>query len=87
MLGLCAAAFHKMGLPQQLVHGDLHYDNVMVRGRWGRGMHKGRCTQTMCYTRTHARAQVINDRVSGLLDFEFATHDWRAMELAVALSK
>ena len=27
------------------------------------------------------------DRVSGVLDFEFAAYDWRAMELAVCLSK
>jgi hypothetical protein len=43
----------------QLIHGDLHYDNVMV----------------------------VDDAVSGLLDFEFCAYDWRAMELAVALSK
>jgi len=45
--------------PIQLVHGDLHYDNVLVNG----------------------------DKVSGLLDFEFAAEDWRAMEIAVCLSK
>ena len=45
--------------PMQLVHGDLHYDNVLVEG----------------------------DKVSGLLDFEFAAEDWRAMEVAVCLSK
>jgi homoserine kinase type II len=30
---------------------------------------------------------VVGDTVSGLLDFEFCSYDWRAMELAVALSK
>ena len=30
---------------------------------------------------------VVGDRVSGLLDFEFCSYDWRAMELAVSLSK
>lgn len=45
--------------PMQLIHGDLHYDNVLVDG----------------------------DKVSGLLDFEFAAEDWRAMEPAVCLSK
>jgi Ser/Thr protein kinase RdoA (MazF antagonist) len=30
---------------------------------------------------------VVGDQVSGLLDFEFCAYDWRAMELAVALSK
>ena len=30
---------------------------------------------------------VVGERVSGLLDFEFCAFDWRAMELAVALSK
>lgn len=25
-------AFQALGLPMQLIHGDLHYDNVMVRG-------------------------------------------------------
>lgn len=46
-------------LPTQLIHGDVHYDQVLVKG----------------------------DTVSGILDFEFSTFDWRAMELAVALSK
>lgn len=46
-------------LPMQLIHGDLHYDNVLV----------------------------LEDTVSGLLDFEFVAYDWRVMELAVALSK
>eukprot|EP01036_Dinobryon_divergens_P031397 gene31397-40787_t len=45
--------------PKQLIHGDLHYDNVLVE----------------------------DDKVSGLLDFEFCAFDWRAMELAVCLSK
>eukprot|EP01031_Cornospumella_fuschlensis_P032415 gene32415-39197_t len=46
-------------LPQQLIHGDLHYDNVLV----------------------------TEEGVSGLLDFEFCAFDWRAMELAICLSK
>jgi Ser/Thr protein kinase RdoA (MazF antagonist) len=49
-----------LNLPQQLIHGDLHYDNVLVH-------HDG--------------------QVSGLLDFEFCAMDWRAMELAICLSK
>ncbi|GFR42782.1 hypothetical protein Agub_g3745 [Astrephomene gubernaculifera] len=54
-----AAYLQQDTLPMQLIHGDLHYDNVMVEG----------------------------EVVSGLLDFEFCALDWRAMELAVALSK
>jgi homoserine kinase type II len=46
-------------LPLQLIHGDLHYDNVLVDG----------------------------GRVTALLDFEFCAVDWRAMELAICLSK
>lgn len=46
-------------LPQQLIHGDLHYDNVLCQ----------------------------DGSVTGLLDFEFCAFDWRAMELAVCLSK
>ncbi|EKX38274.1 hypothetical protein GUITHDRAFT_97019 [Guillardia theta CCMP2712] len=46
-------------LPFQLIHGDLHFDNVLYDGK----------------------------KVTGLLDFEFAAEDWRAMELAVCLSK
>lgn len=53
------AQFHALDLPKQLIHGDLHYDNVL-------------CTA---------------DKVSGLLDFEFCAYDWRAMELAICLSK
>lgn len=55
-----AAAYNTQSkLPKQLIHGDLHYDNVLVDG----------------------------GKVSGLLDFEFCALDWRAMELAVCLSK
>ena len=48
-----------LSLPKQLIHGDLHYDNVLCD----------------------------NGKVSGLLDFEFSAIDWRAMELAICLSK
>lgn len=59
-------AYEGAGLPMQPIHGDLHYDNVMVvPGPSGSG----------------------DERVSGLLDFEFCAYDLRAMELAVALSK
>ena len=44
---------HGLSLPIQLIHADLHYDNVLVDG----------------------------DKVSGLLDFEFSVHDWRACEV------
>lgn len=53
------AEYMAKDLPKCLIHGDLHYDNVLV--------HEG--------------------KVSGLLDFEFCAYDWRAMELAVCLSK
>lgn len=46
-------------LPCQLIHGDLHYDNVLVQ----------------------------DEEVTALLDFEFASYDWRALELAICLSK
>lgn len=46
-------------LPVQLIHADLHYDNVLVD----------------------------EGKVTALLDFEFAAFDWRAMELAICLSK
>ena len=49
------------GLPKQVIHGDLHYDNVLCDERTG--------------------------EVTGLLDFEFCGLDWRAMEVAVCLSK
>ena len=44
---------HDLSLPIQLIHADLHYDNVLVDG----------------------------EKVSGLLDFEFSVHDWRACEV------
>lgn len=47
---------------QQLIHGDLHYDNVLV---------------------SHLECP----EVSGVLDFEFVSMDWRVMELAICLSK
>jgi homoserine kinase type II len=50
-----------LNLPQQIIHGDLHYDNVLCDATTG--------------------------EVTGLLDFEFCTRDWRAMEVAVCLSK
>jgi homoserine kinase type II len=49
-----------LNLPEQYIHGDLHYDNILV--------------------------DETND-VTGLLDFEFVAYDWRAMELAICLSK
>lgn len=52
-------AFEASDMPRQVIHADLHYDNVLVQG----------------------------DKVAGLLDFEFCLYDFRAMELAVALSK
>jgi homoserine kinase type II len=48
-------------IPQHIIHGDLHYDNVLT--------------------------DEISGEVTGLLDFEFCTIDWRAMEVAVCLSK
>jgi homoserine kinase type II len=52
-------AYQEKSLPKQLIHGDLHYDNILCDG----------------------------DNVSGLLDFEFCALDWRAMEIAICLSK
>jgi Ser/Thr protein kinase RdoA (MazF antagonist) len=46
-------------LPWSFIHGDLHYDNILVD----------------------------EAGVTGLLDFEFSALDWRAMELAICLSK
>ena len=46
-------------LPWSFIHGDLHYDNILVD----------------------------DVGVTGLLDFEFSALDWRAMELAICLSK
>lgn len=53
--------FQSKHLPEQLIHGDLHYDNVLINTEDG--------------------------TVTGLLDFEYCGFDWRAMELAVCLSK
>eukprot|EP00977_Amphora_coffeiformis_P006128 scaffold1325_cov138-Amphora_coffeaeformis.AAC.6 len=53
----CAGAYQS--LPVQLIHGDLHYDNVLVQ----------------------------HGKVTALLDFEFSSFDWRALELAIGLSK
>lgn len=52
-------SFQTLNLPKQLIHGDLHYDNILCDG----------------------------EKVSGLLDFEFCAYDFRAMELAICLSK
>lgn len=49
------------GLPEQLIHGDMHYDNILV--------------------------DKAAEKVTGILDFEFVMYDWRAMELAICLSK
>ncbi|KAJ3251345.1 hypothetical protein HDU77_005968 [Chytriomyces hyalinus] len=50
-----------LNFPTQLIHGDLHYDNVLC--------------------------DMSTGKVQGLLDFEFCAMDWRAMELAICLSK
>jgi Ser/Thr protein kinase RdoA (MazF antagonist) len=52
------APYHEV-LPWSFIHGDLHYDNILVD----------------------------EEGVTGLLDFEFSARDWRAMELAICLSK
>lgn len=54
----CENAYRE-SLPVQLIHGDLHYDNVLV----------------------------LDGKVTALLDFEFASFDWRALEIAIGLSK
>jgi homoserine kinase type II len=51
--------YHSLDMPHVLIHGDLHYDNVL-------------CSDLV---------------VEGLLDFEFVAMDWRAMELAICLTK
>lgn len=48
-----------LDIPKQLIHGDLHFDNVL-------------CDE---------------DQLIGILDFEFCAMDYRAMELAICLSK
>ena len=53
--------FRSKNLPEQLIHGDLHYDNVLIDEE--------------------------SEKVTGMLDFEYCGFDWRAMELAVCLSK
>jgi homoserine kinase type II len=54
------ASYRRGGrLPWSFIHGDLHYDNILVD----------------------------DDGVTGLLDFEFSSYDWRVMELAICLSK
>ena len=55
-------SFKALGLPQQLIHGDGHYDNVLVEGDGETG------------------------RVTGILDFEFAAMDFRAMEVRFLVS-
>ena len=49
------------GLPETLIHGDVHYDNSL--------------------------ADETTGEVTGIIDFEFASYDWRAMEAAAGLSK
>lgn len=40
-----------------------------------------------CFLRSDNVLATPDDRVSGILDFEFVARDWRVMELAVCLSK
>jgi homoserine kinase type II len=71
---------HHLQLPIQLIHGDLHYDNVLV-----------------LFSTTEAAAAVASRSddqigrqsgiVSAILDYEFCAMDWKAMELAICLSK
>ena len=55
-----------LNLPQQLIHGDLHYDNVLA---------------------IFDSNDRNKDKVTGIVDFEFVANDWRAMDLAICLSK
>ncbi|KAJ9510591.1 hypothetical protein QJQ45_027463 [Haematococcus lacustris] len=106
--------FNAMDLPMSMIHGDLHYDNVMVVGDQqhkpeeqqhgssstaaARQQQHGSSSIAAAARQQHkpeeeflpgpARVRVcMAAQVSGLLDFEFCLYDWRAMELAVALSK
>jgi homoserine kinase type II len=65
-------SYHQHYLPQQLIHGDLHYDNVLV---------------LFAPASASAAVERMTGRVSAILDFEFCAMDWRAMELAICLSK
>jgi homoserine kinase type II len=60
---------------QHLVHGDLHYDNVLMMASSDDVPKEG------------ADAPPPNATITGVLDFEFVTFDWRVMELAICLSK
>lgn len=69
-------------LPKQIIHGDFNYDNVL-------------CTSESVAKDRDEDNDNVNDgdineevgEVTGVVDFEFCSLDWRAMELAVALSK
>ena len=68
VLAICTSQFASI-LPTQLIHGDLHYDNVLVEPAIG--------------SSDGAKSSFVR----GILDFEFSAFDWRAMELAICLSK
>jgi len=50
--------FHTLNLPKQVIHGDLHFNNIL-----------------------HTEG-----KVTGVLDFEFVSYDWRAMDFAINIS-
>lgn len=81
-------------LPQQLIHADLHAGNVLVEPL-DRGVMDAKPsaeaaasngTETGAARAAHTPSS-DQWRVTGVLDWEFATVDWRALDPAIALSK
>lgn len=66
-------ALSESDLPKQLIHGDLHHENILCL--------KGDKNDSL------ADNDYSSAYVTGILDFEFIAWDLRVMELAICLSK
>lgn len=79
-------------LPRQLIHGDLHYDNILIKPKNSDDINKIIDVESNEEINEEIKKIEIEQeenlwQVSALLDFEFLSYDYRIMELAISLSK
>lgn len=88
------ARVSSLGLPEQQIHADLHFQNGNATGAFVALGMRGGVSPSLYSTSTAPPPPFMpsavladSDTVTGILDFEFTAYDWRVMEMIVGLSK